>query len=107
MPIKIQEAYRTPNIKGQKRNILCCIIDKPLNVQEKERVSKVAREKDLFTYRCGSIRITDLSTEVITAIKDWINYRSYKRLGMPTQDAMHRKTASQNEREFFSTIKRY
>jgi hypothetical protein len=43
MPIKVQEAYRTPNRLDQKRKSLCHIKIKTLNIQNKERISKVAR----------------------------------------------------------------
>jgi len=45
MPINIQEAYRTPNRLGQKRNSSCHIIVKTANTQNKERILKTEREK--------------------------------------------------------------
>jgi hypothetical protein len=45
MPIKIQEAYRTPDRLDQKRKSLLHIIIKTLNIQDKERILKAARNK--------------------------------------------------------------
>ena len=45
MPMNIQEAYRTPNRLGQKRNSSCHIIIKIPNAQNKERILKAVREK--------------------------------------------------------------
>jgi hypothetical protein len=46
MPIKVQEAYRTPNRLGQ--NIECPfqILIKTVNIQKKKRTLKTARAKD-------------------------------------------------------------
>jgi hypothetical protein len=41
----VQEAYRTPNHQDQKRNTPRHIIIKTLNMQNKERILKVAKEK--------------------------------------------------------------
>jgi lipopolysaccharide biosynthesis regulator YciM len=51
MPKKIQEAYRTPNRLDQKRNFFCHIINKTPNVQNKEKILKVEREKSQVTYK--------------------------------------------------------
>ena len=58
MPIKVQEAYRTPNKLDKKRNSPSYIIIKTLNVQNKERILKVAREKHPVTYKGRAIRIS-------------------------------------------------
>ena len=50
MSIKVQEAYRTPNRLDQKRKSPHHIIIKTLNIQNKERILKAAREKDQITY---------------------------------------------------------
>ena len=49
MPINTQETYRTPNRVNQKRKPYCHII-KTLNVQNKERMLKAAREKGQEKY---------------------------------------------------------
>lgn len=46
---KVEEANRTPNRLAQKRHSPLCIIIKTLNVENKERILKAAREKDLVT----------------------------------------------------------
>ena len=45
MTINIKEGYRTPNLLNQKRKSSHHIIIKTLNVQNKERILKAAREK--------------------------------------------------------------
>jgi hypothetical protein len=51
MHIKVLETYRrTPYILDQKRNFPHYIIIKILNVQNKEKILKVARGKDQVTY---------------------------------------------------------
>ena len=49
MPIKVQEAYRTPNRLGQKRPPH--ILIKTQNIQNKERILKTARKKDHIAYK--------------------------------------------------------
>jgi hypothetical protein len=64
MPIIIQEAYRTPNRWGQKRNFSYHKIIITQNAQNKERILKVVREKGQVTYKGRSFRITpDFSAE--------------------------------------------
>lgn len=46
MSIQVQEAYKTPNRSGMKINSSWEIMIKVLNVQNKERTLKTAREKD-------------------------------------------------------------
>jgi hypothetical protein len=57
MPINIQEAYRTPNRLGQKRNSSCHIIVKTPNALNKERILKAVRGKGQETYKGRPIRI--------------------------------------------------
>jgi hypothetical protein len=65
MTIKAQEAYRTPNKWDQKRKSPCYIIIKTLNIQNKERILKAAREKGQVTYKGRPTRIKpDFSTEL-------------------------------------------
>ena len=74
MPIKIQEAYRTPNRWDQKRNTSRHIIVKTPNAQNKERILKAVREKGQVTYKGRPIRITpDFSPETMKARRSWID----------------------------------
>ena len=57
MPIKVQETYRTPDRLDQKRESPHHIIIKTLNIQNKERILKAAREKDQVIYKGRPIRI--------------------------------------------------
>jgi hypothetical protein len=49
MPIKVNKAYRTPNRLNQNRKSPLHIIIKMLNIQNKEKLLKDAREKDQVT----------------------------------------------------------
>ena len=49
--MQVQEAQRVPNKKDAKRPTPRHIIIKMLKFQEKERILKTAREKQLVTYR--------------------------------------------------------
>ena len=72
MPIKEQEAHRIPNRSEQKRKSSGNIIIKTLNVQNKERILKAAREKDQVTYKGRPSRISqDFSMETFKASRVW------------------------------------
>jgi hypothetical protein len=58
IPINIQYTYRTPIRLNQKRKSSRNIIIKAHNLQNKERILKMAREKDQLTYKVSPIRIT-------------------------------------------------
>ena len=67
MPMKIQEAYRTPNRLDQKKSHHHIII-KILNIQNKERILRDAKEKVQVVYKGRPIRITpDFSMETMKA----------------------------------------
>jgi hypothetical protein len=68
MLINTQEAYRTPNRLGQKRNSSHPIIIRTTNSQNKDRILKGVREKGQVTYKGRPIRITpDFSPENMKA----------------------------------------
>jgi hypothetical protein len=69
--IQVQKAYRTPNRQDQKRNIPRYIIIKTLNIQNKERIPKAAKEKREVTYKGKHIRITDFSTQTLNSRRSW------------------------------------
>ena len=56
VPIKVQEAYRIPNRIDRERNSPQHTTNKTLNIQDKQRILKAAKEKDQITYKGGSIR---------------------------------------------------
>lgn len=64
MSINVQEAYRTPNEQDQKRNSSYYIIIKTLNVQNKERILKEAREKNQVIYKGRPTRLLSGDTEI-------------------------------------------
>jgi hypothetical protein len=66
MDIQVQEVYSTPNCQKKKRNT--AIIIKTLNIQNKERIVKAAKEKRLVTYKGKLIRTAiDFSTQTPNA----------------------------------------
>ncbi|KAL6049826.1 hypothetical protein STEG23_009929 [Scotinomys teguina] len=71
-PIKIQEAYRTPNRLDPQKKSSHHIIIKTLNIQNKERILRAAKEKGQLTYKGRPIRITpDFSMETLQARRSW------------------------------------
>jgi hypothetical protein len=69
MPIKVQAAYKSLNklvLKRKKRKSSGHIIIKTLDIQNKERILKAAREKGQVTYKSRPIRIIlDFSMETL------------------------------------------
>ncbi|KAL6090872.1 hypothetical protein STEG23_021833 [Scotinomys teguina] len=71
-PIKIQETYRTPNRLDPQKKSSRHIIIKTLNIQNKERILRTAKEKGQLTYKGRPIRITpDFSMETLQARRSW------------------------------------
>ncbi|KAL6076002.1 hypothetical protein STEG23_007609 [Scotinomys teguina] len=67
-PIKIQEAYRTPKRLDPQKKSSRHIIIETLNIQNKERILRAAKEKGQLTYKGRPIRITpDFSMETLQA----------------------------------------
>ena len=58
IPMNTQEAYRTPNRLGQKRNSSRHIITRTTNALNKYRILKAVREKGQITYKGRPMRIT-------------------------------------------------
>ena len=68
VPMKTQEAYRTPNRLDQEKKSPHHIIINTLNMQNKERILRAAKEKYQVTYKGRPIRITpDFSMEKLKA----------------------------------------
>ena len=94
MPMKVQEAYRTPNRVDHKIKSPRHIIIKGLNVQNKEKILRAAREKGQVTYKGKPIRITpDFSLETLKARRTWLDRYStdVKRTWMPAQTTIPSK----------------
>ena len=73
MPMKVKETYRTPNRVDHKKSP-CQIIIKTPNIQSRERILRVAKEKDQVTYKGKLIRITPyFSMETLKARRSWID----------------------------------
>ena len=67
-----QQAQRVPNKMNLKRSPPRHIVIKMLNVKDKERILKAARERQLVTYKGAPIKLSaDFSTETLQAGKDW------------------------------------
>ena len=70
--MEVQEAQRIPNQMDTKRLFPRCIIIKMPKVKDKERILKVAREKQGVTYKRVPIRLSaDFSKETLQARRDW------------------------------------
>ncbi|KAL6084523.1 hypothetical protein STEG23_028881 [Scotinomys teguina] len=70
-PIRIQEAYRAPNRLDPQKKSSRHIIIKTLNIQNKERILRAAKEKGQLTYKGRPIRITpDFTVETLQARRD-------------------------------------
>jgi hypothetical protein len=72
MPMNIQEAYRTQNRLGQKKNSSQHIIIRIANALNKDRILKAVKENGQVTYKGRPIRVTpDLSPETMKARRSW------------------------------------
>ena len=58
IPMKVQEAYRTPNRLDQKKTSPRHIIINTQSIQTKERILRAAKEKGQVTYKGKPIRLT-------------------------------------------------
>ena len=67
--MQVQETQRVPIIMDAKRPTPRHDIIKMLKVEDKERILKAAREKQLVTYR--AVPIADFSKETLQAGRDW------------------------------------
>ena len=69
---QVQEAQRIPNKLDPKRPTLRHIIIKMTKLKDKERTLKVAREKQVITYKGAPVRLaSDYSTETFQASREW------------------------------------
>ena len=70
--IQVQEAQRVPKKLDPKRTTLQHIIIKMAKVKNKEKILKVAREKQRVTYKGVPIRLSaDFSKETLQARRGW------------------------------------
>ena len=68
----VQEAQRVPNKMDTKRPTQRHIIITMPKVEDKERILKAAREKQIVTYKGVPITLsTDFSKETLQATRDW------------------------------------
>ena len=69
---QIQESQTVPSKRKPKRPTARHIIIKMANFQDKERISKVAREKKEVTYKGAPIRlVADFSVATLQARSEW------------------------------------
>uniref|UniRef100_A0A9L0STS5 L1 transposable element RRM domain-containing protein n=1 Tax=Equus caballus TaxID=9796 RepID=A0A9L0STS5_HORSE len=70
--LQIQEAQRTPNKINSKRPTPRHIIIKMSKIKDKERILKVARERQQVTYKGNPIRLSaDFSAETLQDRREW------------------------------------
>ena len=68
---QVQEAQRVPYRTNPRRNMFRHILIKLTEIKHKERILKVAREKQQVTYMGKPIRLTaDLSAEILQARRE-------------------------------------
>ena len=92
MGMQVQEAQRISNKMDPKRPTPRHIILKMPKVKDKERILKVAREKQLVTYRVVSIRLSAyFSKETLQARRDWQEIFSHGKQGPITQTVLPSK----------------
>ena len=69
---QVQEAQRIPYRINPRRNTSRHILIKLTKTKHKERILKVAREKQQVTYKGNPKRLTaDLSAEILQARREW------------------------------------
>ena len=69
---QVQEAQRVPYRINPRRNMPRHILIKLTKTKHKERILKVAREKQQVTYKGNPKRLTaDLSAEILQARREW------------------------------------
>jgi hypothetical protein len=72
LPIKVQEASRTPNKLDQNRTSPWYIIIKTTKTKNRERILKAVREKKQITYKGKPIKTTtDFSMATLKARRVW------------------------------------
>ncbi|ERE69936.1 LINE-1 type transposase domain-containing protein 1 [Cricetulus griseus] len=87
MPMKVQEAYRTPNRLDNKKKSPQHIIIKTPNLQNKEKILRAAKEKGQVTYKGKPIRITpDFSMETLKARRFAIHSHTEAVCSEPSQN---------------------
>lgn len=79
--INIQDNQWNPNKMNSKRLIWRHIIIKPLKDQDKEKILKIGREKQIITCMGFSIRLSaDFSSETLETRRQWANIKGNKNL---------------------------
>ena len=69
---QVQGAQRIPNKLDPKRPLLRHIIIKMISLKDKEKILKIAREKQVITYKREPIRLSSaFSTETFQARRGW------------------------------------
>ena len=69
---EVQEAQRVPYRINPRRNMPGHMLIKLTKIKHKERILKVAREKQQVTYKGNPICLTaDLSAEALQARREW------------------------------------
>ena len=69
---EVQEAQRVPKKLDPRRNTSRHITIKLPKIKDKERILKVAREKETVTYKGDPIRLSDdFSKEILQARRGW------------------------------------
>ena len=95
---QVQEAQRVPYRINPRRNMPRPILIKLTKTKHKERILKVAREKQRVTYKGDTICLTaDLSAETLQARREWQDiFKVLKGKKSTTKITIPRKDLIQN-----------
>ena len=95
---QVQEAQRVPYRINPRRNMPTPILIKLTKTKHKERILKVAREKQRVTYKGDTICLTaDLSAETLQARREWQDiFKVLKGKKSTTKITIPRKDLIQN-----------
>ena len=90
---EVQEAQRVPKKLDPRKHTPKHIIMTLSKIKDKERILKVAREKETFTYKGVPIRLsTDFSKQTLQARKSWKEaFKAVKRQGPTSKIALSSK----------------
>ena len=104
MSVKVQKAHRRQK-ENLKRNSTNLVTVQMLNMHNKERIQKVAREKHQLTYKDRNIRIiADIIVETVKARRNQTNVLQAPK---PFQPAIPSKAISFNQRKLFMIKNRF
>ena len=96
---EVQEAQRVPKKLDSRKHTPRCIIITLPKIEDKERILKAAREKEIVTYKGVPIRLlADFSKETLQARGAGTSIPSHERQGPTSQNILSSKAIIENGR---------